>query len=279
MGKAISVNQTASFDANLAREVGLPAAILYNQLLYAMQTDTAEEYMAENDGYFFYTASRFETMTAYNARTFTNASDKLVEAGYIEKKKRFRTGTVKPYCHFRFLKFYQSGSELGAETDSEFSAETIIEDKKEDITPFSHENGTLSAQPSHFSVGSNPNSTQGGVVKNTTPFAEVTTGPVSVKPRNPNRYIAPLAVELLKLSGAKSVTPGPDLRTVIQARLKQGYTEADLRLIVLTAKNDKFYKDFPVAKLLKEDIAEELLKKAKRNGGKPKSRLAQIYGA
>lgn len=132
--------------------------------------------------------------------------------------------------------------------------------------------------PPH-SVGGNLNDTQGVVVKITTPFGEDTTTPVNVKKSNPNRYIVPLATRLLEMSGAKGVTPGPDLRSAVQARLKQGYTEADLKLIVLTAKEDKFYKDFPVARLLREDIAEELLKKSKRKGGKPKSRLAQIYGA
>lgn len=97
-----SLTYTATFDANLARKVGLAAAILYNLLLWQSQSDIVANY--DPNGWFYFTAKRFEALTTYSANWFTKASDKLVEIGLVEKKRMFRHDAQGVAClHFRML--------------------------------------------------------------------------------------------------------------------------------------------------------------------------------
>lgn len=100
---------TASFDANLAKEVGVPAAILYNALLWVSQTEMAKRY--DVTGWFYYTAKDYEEETTFTKNTFTAAVNKLIEAGYIEKKQKYIKHTSVSVNHFRFLKYANPGSQ------------------------------------------------------------------------------------------------------------------------------------------------------------------------
>ena len=96
---------TASFDANLAKIVGIPAAILYNKLSWLSQTDMAKDY--DPDGWFYYTMNDFCEATGYTKNVYTKAAQTLVDNGFIEKNKRFVSGTAKPCNHYRMLKYWE----------------------------------------------------------------------------------------------------------------------------------------------------------------------------
>lgn len=138
-----SLTYTATFDANLARIIGLAPAILYNLLVWQSQSDVVDNY--DPDGWFYFTAKRFEALTTYSANWFTKASDKLVEVGLVEKKRMYRHDTNGVSAlHFRVAvtdwKSHFSDSQLtqnvsGSHTKCDlYNKEDIIEEKKE-ITP------------------------------------------------------------------------------------------------------------------------------------------------
>lgn len=96
---------TASFDANLAKIVGIPAAILYNKLSWMSQTDMVKDY--DPDGWFYYTMNDFCEATGYKKDAYAKAIKQLEEAGFVEKKKKFVHGTSRPCNHFRILKYWE----------------------------------------------------------------------------------------------------------------------------------------------------------------------------
>lgn len=102
MDQQTSLTYTVTMDANLARHVGRCAAMLYNILVWQSQSEVVQNY--DNDGWFYLTAKRFEALTSYSVNKFTQASDKLVECGLIEKKKTFRHDAIGVSCtHFKVL--------------------------------------------------------------------------------------------------------------------------------------------------------------------------------
>lgn len=98
---APSLTYTVTMDANLARQVGVPAAMLYNLLFWTSTSDMAQNY--DQDGWFYFTAKQFEDKTTFSINTFTKATNALAEAGLIEKKKAYIKGTSVSVCHFRIL--------------------------------------------------------------------------------------------------------------------------------------------------------------------------------
>lgn len=262
---AISVPQTASFDANLAHEVGLPAAILYNQLLFESQTDTATDYAAETGGWFYYTAKHFEKMTTYNERTYTNAVKKLVEVGFVEKKKCFRIGTTKPLNHFRFLRFYTNTPERDAETPAERRAETIIEDYKETNICVPPQTGKTATGDGLSSFGSTQNGCSGGQTVNATsvkPF-EMAVSVADVKhcPDTPRSFA--LAQQLVAIVNPRE----KDLVTVarnIRGLWKLGYTDLDLKQAAKLSREDDYYYDKPCSYVISKDGVKNLLAKLKK---------------
>lgn len=159
MDQQTSLTYTATFDANLARHVGIAAAILYNLLLWTSQSEVVENY--DPDGWFYFTAKRFERLTTYSANWFTKASDKLVEAGLVEKKRMFRHDHEGLAClHFRianpnwktaFEDFEITQNVRGTHTKCDFNIKEEKEKKKIEITP----NGDDFASP-QSSLGSAP---------------------------------------------------------------------------------------------------------------------------
>lgn len=155
-----SLTYTATFDANLAREIGLAPAILYNILLWQSTTEIVQNY--DPDGWFYLTAKRFEEMTTYSVNWFTKASNKLAEVGLIEKKKMFRHDCQGVSClHFRVLKndWKSYFNEIGI-TESVRGTHTkcdsnIIEENKKKNADF-----TISAKSNEIassaSLGENP---------------------------------------------------------------------------------------------------------------------------
>lgn len=298
---AISVPQTASFDANLARELNsLPAALLYNQLLYTSQTDMAQNY--DEDGWFYYTAERFEDTTTYNKDTFTRAGNVLVKAGFVEKQKRYIKGQSKSVTHFRFLKSWQPNARQTRNAGVVSNTKPIYkENNKENKFGFLKRN---TESPSPFSSlsacgDSRPTNDAGRVVKITTvdsddkilSSAEKTgydekTGELTVdvkvnpfagevreaKPKKdmltPKAFA--LAQELMAIVDPRDKDVVSTMR-LIKAALNRGTTEEELRLVARLSRSDNWYYNKPATTVFsKEGIKTLLASQKKREGGDPR---------
>lgn len=100
------MNKTlAYFSPDMAKEVGLTPAILYQELLWNSQSEIAEDY--DEDGWFYYTAKKFEDRTGFKRTAYAEAVKILEDLGLIERKKAYIKGTSKSVNHFRCLKSWQ----------------------------------------------------------------------------------------------------------------------------------------------------------------------------
>lgn len=100
---------TATYDADLAELVGVPAAVLYNQLVGEYNTGYYREH---DDDWFFLPAQDFIERTALTEEDFEEAIYQLSKAGYIEhkmmnKKPAWRKNTDGLEHHFRFLNIWE----------------------------------------------------------------------------------------------------------------------------------------------------------------------------
>lgn len=204
-------------DANLARHVGRCAAMLYNLLLWQSQSEVVQNY--DRDGWFYLTAKRFEELTSYSANKFTQASDKLVERGLIEKKKTFRHDAIGVSCtHFRIIcadwkSILESpvSQKMGEATHR--NCETNIkEENKEEREGF-----TLSAcetTPPAFPVGAHQSEK------------------VSVRPNkkeaDPARRPFAVGQAVLKAWGFRTAKIGVPMAKLIKGWLDAGFGEKDI---------------------------------------------------
>lgn len=132
----------------------------------------------------------------------------------------------------------------------------------------------------HFSLDSNRNkSSERGVVKITTfdkdqgdvaPFDKLTSSGSNDKRVDNRRYYA-LAEELMRTINPREKGVGP-VAQLVRLRLKDGYSEADLRLVAKTARGDSYYADKSSLVVLSDKGVRELLsdgrgKKKKLNDG------------
>lgn len=98
------LHYTVTMSANLAREIGIPAAMLYNQLVFMSQWKMTKDY--DNQGWFYYTAKEFEEATTFSRNTMGTAIKVLVDHGYIENKRAYIKGTSVSANHFRIIRFW-----------------------------------------------------------------------------------------------------------------------------------------------------------------------------
>lgn len=296
----ISVPMTASFDVGLAREVGMPAAILYNKLLWLSQTDMVRRY--NTDGWFYYTAKEFEDATDFTKNTYTAATDRLVKAGYIEKRKRYIDGTSVSVNHFRFLKYYEPNAhemgkggstadgnpynivnnkgykldfpepEIPLSTPQPTAGRSAVADAPADADasfqipkPYSRQEQEADGSNALSENGGSrfaPNA--GGVVNFTTPFdGEVK----DVKPKSKVRVSTSKAFGIAKeLMGI--INPmEKDIASVarnVKSLLAKGYTERDLRLVARLSRSNKYYHDKPSMVVLSAKGVADLLASQKK---------------
>lgn len=93
----MSEHLSASYDVDIAREYGLPAAALYNKLVYLSR------YTSREDGFCWRTAQELENELGITKKQQMTATAKLEEAGLIETKTTYIVGTMTRCKHFRVL--------------------------------------------------------------------------------------------------------------------------------------------------------------------------------
>lgn len=96
-------NISASYDVGIAREFGIPSAVILNKLLYLSKNTTRE------DGFCWRTAKELEDELGLTRRQQELAIQKLEEAGIIETKNTYIIGTQIKCKHFKLCGFYESG--------------------------------------------------------------------------------------------------------------------------------------------------------------------------
>lgn len=128
----VALTYTVTMDARLAEVVGVPAAMLYNLLLWQSDTDMAKDY--DKDGWFYLTAERFTEKTTFNKNTFTRAADKLVEVGLIERKRAYVKYGYKDAnrstTHFRIKMTLEDFQITLNESDSLVKRDLYIKEEK-----------------------------------------------------------------------------------------------------------------------------------------------------
>lgn len=285
---------TASFDAGLAREVGIPAAILYNQLTWLAGTKMAQDY--DEDGWFYYTAQDFEEDTTYTKNVFTRATDKLVEAGYIEKKKMYKKNTSISVNHFRFLKSYKPVSPLEGNQGVTPGGKPIYKkNNKEEKLGFPSGNTDPSPTFSSLSADgdSRPVQKDAGVdVKITTvDSADQILSAADKAEYNEKTGELTVDVKVSPFSGeVKDVKPKKDMVTpkafalakelmpivdpndndvvstarLIKLALNRGTTPEQLRYVARASRSDDWYYNKPCTTVFRKDGIKDLLAKQKK---------------
>jgi hypothetical protein len=97
---------SASYDVDMAKEYGLEAAALYNKLVYLAR------YTAREDGFCWKTSKELENELGLSKFQISRAEKILVNAGLIETKVTYITGTVNRCKHYRVIDVTNSNSLL-----------------------------------------------------------------------------------------------------------------------------------------------------------------------
>lgn len=267
---SIAVTQTASMDANIAKKVGVAAALLYNQLVFMSQTDMVKDY--DNDGWFYYTAEDFERSTTFTANTFTAAIKRLVDAGMIEKKRTYIKHTTVSVNHFRILYSQEMGiGEVTRDVNS-YNIENNIEKNipiphkrncptsssatdvaSSDASPRGanpHFSSLSGGEPTGEPIGRRPDGgcDSGGALTKGVFDDPVTKATISVKPERGksevDRQAWALTGEVTKMcqeAGVRCPEKNIALKSAIVARLKEGAKASDVRTVAkafIEADND-----------------------------------------
>lgn len=88
-------NQTRSFNLGLAQETSIEAALIYDDLAYAQQ-------MVGKGRWFYRSYEQLENRLPFSTKTLQRHAEKLVAAGFIEKKIMKVDGV--PKCHWQVVK-------------------------------------------------------------------------------------------------------------------------------------------------------------------------------
>lgn len=124
-------NISASYDVGIAREFGIPSAVLLNKLLYLCKNTTRE------DGFCWRTADELEQELGISRKQQELAIKKLEDAGIIETKNTYIIGTQIKCKHFKIIDLYEkvksdlyerSKSEIDETYKSVNNNKTIIKD-------------------------------------------------------------------------------------------------------------------------------------------------------
>ena len=86
---------SASYDVDMAKKYGLEAAALYNKLVYLSR------YTSREDGYCWRTAKELEDEIGITKRQQERAIKILEDAGFIETKVTYISGTLNRCKHFK----------------------------------------------------------------------------------------------------------------------------------------------------------------------------------
>lgn len=107
-------NISASYDVGIAREFGIPSAVLLNKLLYLSKNTTRE------DGFCWRTADELEQELGISRKQQELAIKKLEDAGIIETKNTYIIGTQIKCKHFKIIDLYEKdNSDLYKRSKSE----------------------------------------------------------------------------------------------------------------------------------------------------------------
>lgn len=90
-------NISASYDVDIAKELGLPASALLNKLNYLSR------YSKREDGYCWKTSKELEDELGITRRQQELAIKKLEDAGYIKTKNTYIQGTQVKCKHFKVI--------------------------------------------------------------------------------------------------------------------------------------------------------------------------------
>ena len=124
-------NISASYDVGIAREFGIPSAVLLNKLLYLSKNTNRE------DGFCWRTADELEQELGISRKQQELAIKKLEDAGIIETKNTYIIGTQIKCKHFKIIDLYEKAksdlyerekSEIDETYKSVNNNKTIIKD-------------------------------------------------------------------------------------------------------------------------------------------------------
>ena len=93
--KKICENISASYDVGVAKQYGIPSAVLLNKLIYL------SKYTARGDNFCWRTSKELEDELGLTRKQQDLAITKLVNAGIIEVKNTYITGTQTKCRHFK----------------------------------------------------------------------------------------------------------------------------------------------------------------------------------
>lgn len=106
--KSMRAHILAAYDVDIAKQVGVPAAILLAKLAYYCR------YTQRDDGFCWRTARQLEDELALSPAQQALAIEKLEQAGYLETKNTWIPGTQVKCKHYKVLLDIES--EIGTET-------------------------------------------------------------------------------------------------------------------------------------------------------------------
>ena len=95
-------NISASYDIGIAKEFGIPCAVLLNKLLYL------DRYSGREDGFSWKTAKELEEELGLTKNQQTLAIEKLEKANIIETKNTYIVGTQVKCKHFKITETFKS---------------------------------------------------------------------------------------------------------------------------------------------------------------------------
>lgn len=122
-------NISASYDIGIAKQLGIPSAVLLNKLIYL------SKYTSREDGYCWRTAKELEDELGLTRSQQDLAIKKLEEAGLIETKNTYIIGTQIKCKHFKVL----CKSEVEESRKPDFQ-ETCKSEMQENAKPVNNNN-------------------------------------------------------------------------------------------------------------------------------------------
>lgn len=267
MEKQIPITYTVTMDARLAQIVGIPAAMLYNLLVWQSETDMAKDY--DENGWFYFTAQRFAKKTTFNQNTFTNSIKKLEEIGLIEKKRAYIkygfTNSNRSANHFRIKlsleEFLLTRNVSNTHTGCDLY---IKEEKNKEKSQFTQSDELGSSSKSFEDSSPKESETSSN---NSVPFGEpVKDMPTrSLRPDKEKKAAdaqrrADYAMlgEIRKHFGFTKGSGTPEEKKLLRARLDEGWTKDEIiKVITWIKENREWYKDKPIQVCLASKVFDE----------------------
>ena len=109
---------SASYDVDMAKEYGIEVAALYNKLVYLTRYTTRE------DGFCWKPSKELEDELGLSKFQIARAEKILVNAGLIETKVTYISGTLNRCKHYKLLKITMSEYQLSESKETLLSKES-----------------------------------------------------------------------------------------------------------------------------------------------------------